>query len=63
MRKPCAARSLARKDLQEALDFAGDGKVRGICGEDRLDNINAIFTRLKHGDVEGRVVMRIAADA
>ena len=52
-----------RKDLQEALDFAGEGKVRGICSEDRLDNINAIFSRLKHGDVEGRVVMRIAADA
>jgi propanol-preferring alcohol dehydrogenase len=51
-----------RKDLQEALDFAGEGKVRGICSEDRLDNINAIFSRLKRGDIEGRVVMRIAAD-
>ena len=52
-----------RKDLQEALAFAGEGKVRGICSEDRLDNINAIFSRMKHGDIEGRVVMRIAADA
>jgi len=51
-----------RKDLQEALDSAGEGKVRGICSEDRLDNINAIFSRLKRGDIEGRVVMRIAAD-
>jgi propanol-preferring alcohol dehydrogenase len=52
-----------RKDLQEALAFAGEGKVRGVCREDRLDNINAIFARLKRGDVEGRVVMRIADDA
>jgi propanol-preferring alcohol dehydrogenase len=52
-----------RKDLQEALDFAGEGKVHGICSEDRLDNINAIFARLQRGDIEGRVVMRIAPDA
>ena len=52
-----------RKDLQEALAFAGEGKVRGVCSEDRLDNINAIFARMKHGDIEGRVVMRMAADA
>ena len=52
-----------RKDLQEALAFAAEGKVRGIYREEPLDNVNAIFARLKHGDVEGRVVMRIAADA
>jgi len=52
-----------RKDLQEAIDFAGEGKVHGICSEDRLDNINAIFARLQRGDIEGRVVMRIAPDA
>ena len=51
-----------RKDLQEALAFAGEGKVRGVYSEDRLDNINAIFTRMKQGDIEGRIVMRIAAD-
>ena len=52
-----------RMDLQEALAFAGEGKVRGVYSEDRLDNINAIFTRMKQGEIEGRVVMRIAADA
>lgn len=50
-----------RKDLQEALAFAGEGKVHTIFTEDRLDNINAIFARMKHGDIEGRVVMRIGA--
>jgi alcohol dehydrogenase, propanol-preferring len=51
-----------RKDLQEALAFAGEGKVRGVCTEDKLDNINAIFQRMKRGDIEGRVVMRIGDD-
>ena len=49
-----------RKDLQEALEFAGEGKVRTVFTEDRLDNINGIFARMKAGQIEGRVVMRIA---
>jgi propanol-preferring alcohol dehydrogenase len=49
-----------RKDLQEALAFAGEGKVRTTFKEDRLDNINAAFSRMKQGDIEGRIVMRIA---
>jgi len=52
-----------RKDLQEALAFAGEGKVHTTYAEDRLDNINAIFKRMKGGDIEGRVVMRISDDA
>ena len=52
-----------RKDLQEALEFAGEGKVRSVFTADRLDNINHVFARLKQGDVEGRVVMQIADEA
>ena len=52
-----------RKDLQEALAFAGEGKVHSTYTEDRLDNINAVFARMKHGDIEGRVVMRMADEA
>jgi propanol-preferring alcohol dehydrogenase len=48
-----------RKDLQEALEFAGEGKVRTVCTEDSLDNINTVLDRLRQGRVEGRVVMRI----
>jgi len=48
-----------RKDLQEALAFAGEGKVHTAFTEDRLDNINAVFARMKKGDIEGRIVMRI----
>jgi alcohol dehydrogenase, propanol-preferring len=51
-----------RKDLQEALAFAGEGKVRGTCHEDRLDNINAVFAVMKKGEIEGRIVMRIAEE-
>lgn len=48
-----------RKDLQEALEFAGEGKVRTTYTEDRLDNVNAIFKRMRQGGIEGRVVMRV----
>jgi propanol-preferring alcohol dehydrogenase len=51
-----------RKDLQEALEFAGEGKVSVTCREDRLDNINQVFDRMKAGDIEGRIVMRIGAE-
>lgn len=51
-----------RKDLQEALAFAGEGLVRTTYSEDRLDHINEVFTRLRKGDVEGRVVMRLSDD-
>lgn len=51
-----------RKDLQEALAFAGEGKVHTVCSEDRLDNINAVFDRMREGRIEGRVVMRMTAE-
>ena len=51
-----------RKDLQEALEFAGEGKVQVTCREDSLDNINRVFDRMRLGDIEGRVVMRIGPD-
>ena len=51
-----------RKDLQEALEFAGEGKVRAVCTEDRLDNINEIFELMRSGRIEGRVVMRLEKD-
>ena len=48
-----------RKDLQEALAFAAEGKVRVVYSVDTLDNINGIFGRLRKGDIEGRVVLRL----
>ncbi|MEO0681793.1 MAG: zinc-dependent alcohol dehydrogenase [Pseudomonadota bacterium] len=48
-----------RNDLAEALDFAADGRVAAQFAWDELDNVNAIFERMKQGRIEGRVVMRI----
>ncbi|MEE3216398.1 MAG: zinc-binding dehydrogenase, partial [Pseudomonadota bacterium] len=46
-----------RQDLQEALDFAGEGKVKATVSTDRLANINDIFGRMLDGKIEGRVVL------
>ena len=46
-----------RLDLQEALNFAGEGKVKATIHTDRLDNINTIFDRMHKGDIQGRIVL------
>ena len=46
-----------RLDLQEALDFAADGKVASHFSVDVLDNINAIFDQMREGAIDGRIVM------
>lgn len=48
-----------RLDLMEALQFAGEGKVACHYSTDKLDNINAIFERMRAGKIDGRVVMTI----
>ncbi len=46
-----------RLDLQESLQFAGDGKVHATISLDTVDNINDIFARMHRGEIEGRVVL------
>ncbi|PMS14677.1 alcohol dehydrogenase AdhP [Trinickia dabaoshanensis] len=46
-----------RRDLQESLDFAAEGKVRAHIHHDRLENINTVFAALKAGKVDGRIVL------
>ena len=46
-----------RLDLQEALDFAGQGKVKATVASERLENINDVFTRMRAGDIQGRIVI------
>ena len=48
-----------RQDLHEALEFAAEGKVAPHYSWDTLENINAIFDRMKEGHIDGRVVMKI----
>ena len=46
-----------RLDLQEALDFAAQGKVRATVATETLDDINDVFARMHRGEIEGRVVL------
>ncbi len=48
-----------RKDLEESLMFAGEGKVRAHYSTDRLENINAIFAKMREGGIDGRVVLEM----
>lgn len=50
-----------RLDLQESLEFAAQGKVRATVTADRLENINDIFARMHRGEIEGRIVLDMAA--
>jgi len=52
-----------RKDLEEALQFAAEGKVKATIEEQPLASINDIFDRLKKGKVNGRIVLDIAAES
>jgi alcohol dehydrogenase, propanol-preferring len=49
-----------RKDLEEALQFAAEGKVKATIEKQSLASINGIFDRLKKGKVNGRIVLDIA---
>jgi propanol-preferring alcohol dehydrogenase len=49
-----------RLDLQEALDFAAQGKVHATVATEKLENVNAVFDRMRKGDIEGRIVLDMA---
>jgi propanol-preferring alcohol dehydrogenase len=49
-----------RQDLDEALEFAGEGKVAAHFSWDRLENINAIFERMEQGGIDGRIVLDLS---
>ena len=48
-----------RKDLEEALAFAAEGKVKATIEQLPLDSINEVFSRLREGTVNGRVVLNV----
>jgi propanol-preferring alcohol dehydrogenase len=49
-----------RLDLQEALAFAGAGRVQATVKTERLENINDVFARMHRGEIEGRIVLDFA---
>jgi alcohol dehydrogenase, propanol-preferring len=48
-----------RQDLTEALAFASDGKVAAHINHARLEDVNDVFSALKAGRVDGRMVLDI----
>ncbi|MBD1550033.1 alcohol dehydrogenase AdhP [Pseudomonas typographi] len=46
-----------RQDLQEALDFAAEGKVKATVATEKLENINGVFDQMRAGTIEGRIVI------
>lgn len=50
-----------RKDLQEAIDFAVEGKVKANVTAAKLEDINEVFDKMKKGQIEGRIVLDIAS--
>jgi len=50
-----------RLDLQEALNFASEGRVKATVATEVLENINDIFARMRHGDIQGRIVIDFSA--
>lgn len=50
-----------RKDLQEAIDFASEGKVKATVAAAEIDDINSVFQHMRDGKIDGRIVMQIAS--
>ncbi|WP_439409511.1 alcohol dehydrogenase AdhP [Bradyrhizobium sp. DASA03076] len=46
-----------RRDLDEAIAFAADGKVKAEVTKVPLSQINDVFERMKAGKIEGRMVL------
>lgn len=49
-----------RQDLNEAVAFAARGQVKAQVILESLDDINAIFARMRQGQLVGRSVLKIA---
>jgi alcohol dehydrogenase, propanol-preferring len=49
-----------RKDMQEAIGFAVEGKVKATIHMAKLEDINEVLEQMKKGEIEGRIVLNIA---
>lgn len=48
-----------RRDLEEAIAFAAEGKVHTTVSVEPLEKVNEVFARLAAGNVDGRIVLSI----
>ena len=63
MPKNDSAAGLSRRHFlgrASALAFAAEGKVNATIEQLPLDSINEVFSRLREGKVNGRVVLDVA---
>ncbi len=49
-----------RKDLQESIDFAIEGKVKSNVHSAKIENINDVIEDMRANKIEGRMVLDIA---
>jgi propanol-preferring alcohol dehydrogenase len=48
-----------RKDLQESIDFATEGKVKASVHAAELDSINSVLDDMRANKIEGRMVLNV----
>lgn len=48
-----------RKDMQEAIQFAVEGKVKSTVHEAKLEDINEVFDQMKRGEIAGRIALEL----
>ena len=48
-----------RKDMQEAVAFAVEGKVKATVRGAKMEDINSIYDEMRKGEIEGRIVLEI----
>ncbi|TFB47025.1 alcohol dehydrogenase AdhP [Cryobacterium tagatosivorans] len=47
-----------RQDMEEALEFYARGEIHPTVSTRTLEEINTVFDEMKHGKIDGRVVIR-----
>ena len=51
-----------RDDMRAVLALAADGKLRCLTETQPLDQVNAVFERMRRGQINGRVVLTCCAN-
>ena len=46
--------------MEEAIAFAGAGRVKSSVHIAKLEDINDVFEQMKKGEIEGRIVMQFS---
>jgi propanol-preferring alcohol dehydrogenase len=47
-----------RQDMREALDFYSRGQINATVSTRDLSEINSVFDEMRHGKIDGRVVIK-----